>query len=69
MRHWQTYLWPRLYTDREIEADRRKKHIVCGLRFGKTGMVYHKVVDELPISKEQKQKLHEQYEKLLRGEE
>ncbi len=50
------------------ELDTKKKYITIGRRFGKTGLVYHTIVDSLPISAEKKKKLHELYEKLLKGE-
>lgn len=48
--------------------DTKKKNIVIGRRFGKTGLVYHTIVNSLPVSDEKKKELHEQYEKALRGE-
>jgi hypothetical protein len=48
--------------------DIKEKHISIGRRFGKTGMLYHTIVDSLPVSDEKKKELHDQYEKALRGE-
>ena len=51
------------------ELETKKKHIAIGRRFGKTGLVYHTIVNSLPVSAEKKKKLHELYEKALKGEE
>lgn len=49
--------------------NRKDKLLIVGRRFGKTGMLYHTIVDSLPVSDEKKKELHDQYEKALRGEE
>ncbi len=49
--------------------NRKNKLLIVGRRFGKTGMLYHTIVDSLPVSSEKKKELHDQYEKALRGEE
>lgn len=45
------------------------KYLCAGRRFGKTGLVYHSIIETLPISEAEKKKLHEEYERALRGEE
>lgn len=50
------------------ELDTKKKHIAIGMHFGKTGLLYHTIVNSLPVSAEKKKELHERYEKALRGE-
>lgn len=49
------------------ELDTKRKHIAIGRRFGKTGLVYHTIVNFLPVSDEKKKELHKRYEKALRG--
>jgi hypothetical protein len=51
-----------------MKKNRKNKRLIVGRRFGKTGMLYHTIVDSLPVSAEEKKKLHNQYEKALRGE-
>jgi hypothetical protein len=53
----------------EMKKNRKNKQLFIGRRFGKTGMLYHTIVDSLSISTEMKKELHDQYEKALRGEE
>lgn len=63
--HWQSYLWPELF------VPLRKPDVIkiaIGRRFGKTGFVYHSIVNSLSVSDEKKKELHESYEKALRGE-
>ena len=43
----------------------KEKIIVIGRRFGKTEMLYHTIVNSLPVSEEKKKELHELYEKAL----
>ena len=50
------------------ELDTKKKNVAIGMRFGKTGLLYHTIVNSLPVSAEKKKELHERYEKALRGE-
>lgn len=52
-----------------VKKNRKNKQLFIGRRFGKTGMLYHTIVDSLSISTETKKELHDQYEKALRGEE
>ncbi len=52
------------------EHNKQKQCLVSvGRRFGKTGLLYHSIVNSLPVPDEKKKELHEQYEKALRGEE
>jgi hypothetical protein len=69
--YWAAYLYPKSwYKANEINSEKIvKSFLSVGRRFGKTGMLYHSIVDSLPVSDEKKKELHEQYEKALRGEE
>ncbi len=67
--NWKVYLKPKSwFLANKIIADKKRLPIFIGRRFGKTGMLYHTMVDSLPVSDEKKKELHEQYEKALRGE-
>lgn len=65
LRFVHTYIQPK-----NIFSNKRKRMFTSiGRRFGKTGLVYHKMVEQLPISDEEKKILHKRYENALRGEE
>lgn len=64
---WQMYTWPELFVPpRRPDVT---KIVSIGRRFGKTGLLYHSIVNSLSVSDEKKKELHELYEKELRGEE
>lgn len=48
------------------QAELQKKLIVVGRRFGKTSMLYHTIVNSLPVSEDKKKELHKLYEKAMR---
>lgn len=67
---WIAWIYPKSwYRANEINRERLKSLLSVGRRFGKTGMLYHTIVESLPVSTEKKKELHDQYEKALRGEE
>lgn len=69
--YWVVYLYPKSWykADKINKEKVAKSFLFVGRRFGKTGMLYHSIVESLPVSTEKKKELHDQYEKALRGEE
>lgn len=71
--NWIAYIKPKSwYRANEINRINREKFISSlsvGRRFGKSGLLYHTIVDSLPFSTEKKKELHDLYEKALRSEE
>lgn len=66
--NWKAYIYPKpWHFANEINREKPKSFLFVGRRFGKTGMLYHTIVDSLPVSTERKKELHDQYEKALRG--
>lgn len=64
---WQAYTWPNLFVPpRRPDVT---KIASAGRRFGKSGLIYHSIVESLSVSDEKKKELHEHYENALRGEE
>lgn len=61
---WTASIYPKSWHfANEINREKLKSSLFVGRRFGKTGMVYHTIVDSLPFSDEQKKELHDLYEK------
>ena len=66
--NWKEYIRPTSFCINQKNQDKRKTAIV-GRRCGKSGLMYHTIIESLSVSNEKKKELHELYEKELRGEE